>query len=534
MSKTLTAKNRHISFLGLFLVGLLMPNLLLSQVKASGQFEAGNLISDANFTSKDSMSVAEIQSFLETRGSVLVRVSPSQLGEGNNGRSAAQIIYEAVRTARTDFASSIYGPSNPLQLSLNPQIVLVTLQKEQSLITGTYDPNSASTATALKWAMGMGCPDGIGCSEAYAGFTNQVVYGAAQLMYNYYRAASSLYKPGLTYTISNTTGAPYYAAATQSVTIANSATSSLYQYTPHVFNGNYNFWLYMNRWFNIPPYRPDLALDPSDGTVYVVDDNGRWPVTAQGFSAWNFAWSDVKPITAQQLAFPVKSRFTHLIVDEEGTVWYIENGYKRVINSGRIFDRWGFNWQDVSWVAAAIMSKVPYGLPGYELVMSTGGDGTVNLATNSTLYPISGDMFVNAWNYSYREIGQVPGSVLTGLSTGKTLGRLVMLVGGDGTVFLVDLGVGYKLTGAVASAWRFDLSQTCTVGPSVLNEKGSGGYLTNLVRQADGDGTVYLVQDGQKRPITRSGWLANGYNGSDVRAVSANLLNTLTAGATVR
>ena len=87
-----------------------------------------NLISDGDFTSSGSLSLAQIQSFLSAKGSRLATYSWG-------GKSAARWIYDE---------SHEHG--------INPQVILVTLQKENSLIT-----SGSPSQTNLDWAMGYAC-----------------------------------------------------------------------------------------------------------------------------------------------------------------------------------------------------------------------------------------------------------------------------------------------------------------------------------------------------------------------------------------
>lgn len=504
-------------------------------VQAAG-FDPNNITSDSFFTARDSMSVSDIQNFLVQKGSVLAYLNPSQLGEEANGRSAAQIIYDASRVNRTDFASSQgYGPSNPLVMSLNPQVILVTLQKEQSLITGSYVAGSSATNSALRSAMGYGCPDSGGCDDTYAGFNYQVTYAAAQFMKNYYKASSSPYKPGQTYTITNTVGPPHNAPASQQVYIGNAATSSLYQYTPHVYNGNYNFWYFSNSWFSEPPFKPSLVQGP-DGTAYFIDSGYRWPITAGAFEAWGFSYGDVGTASADDLALPVGTPIKPIAIDEnDGSAYLVQGGKKRVITSERVFALAGLSWANSTKLPHYLIEKVPYGLPVYPLSMISGGDGSVYLATAGVAYPMTGDIYTNAWGYNtYKEIGQVPSSVLTSLPRNQMLTRLAIAVNTDGTVFLLDRGYGYKVSAAMASAWNLDLGQVRRVDNMLLDERGNGGMLTDLVTQAGGDGTVYKISGGQKRPMSGGYWRAQGYSSSNVRNVSASLLGTLPTGSALR
>jgi archaellum component FlaG (FlaF/FlaG flagellin family) len=188
------------------------------------------------------MSVASIQSFLTSKGGFLKDFS-------ENGRSAAQIIYDAAH-GYGDGTGTINGIAlNSSTGTVSPQIILVTLQKEQGLLTMPTRNDSSLNA-----AMGYGCPDGSSCNPSYTGFTKQVENGAWQLRYNYeaafkddswrttyYGSQTFASKPG---SVGQTVGLDSY-----TVTFANAATASLYRYTPHVYNGNYNFYNLFNSYF---------------------------------------------------------------------------------------------------------------------------------------------------------------------------------------------------------------------------------------------------------------------------------------------
>lgn len=211
------------------------------------------LISDADFSNVNSMSVADIQSFLVAQGSDLATISSSLLGSGANGRSAAQIIYDGEHA--NDPASSGCAQGiclDPSTGTISAKAILITLQKEEGLITGwKYDSTQTSRLTS---AMGYGCPDGSGCNPTYAGFANQVGWGAWQLRWNYemskagnsgvapYIVGGTL--PNMTYNVPDQN-----LSGSVTVFLSNNATASLYRYTPHLFYGNYNFWKLGITWF---------------------------------------------------------------------------------------------------------------------------------------------------------------------------------------------------------------------------------------------------------------------------------------------
>lgn len=213
------------------LVGILVLLVcLLIQKKSTASAASYNpnyLVSNTDFIDIHSMNTTEIQNFLVSRGSCLKDYS-------QNGRSAAQIIHDAAH-GHGDASGSISGITiNSTTGTINPEALLVTLQKEQSLIS---DP-SRCTDAVLRKAMGYGCPDSGGCSSTYAGFTKQVEWAAWQLRFNYERASGhgfSNYQVGQNFCFDDWNG-------THCGTFNNRATAALYRYTPHVYNGNYNFW----------------------------------------------------------------------------------------------------------------------------------------------------------------------------------------------------------------------------------------------------------------------------------------------------
>lgn len=255
-------RRHHVFFIRLLVGGLTslilgigsLPSLQQS-VRAEA-FNSSRLIDDATFIATDAMSISQIQQFLDEAGSGLRNFS-------ENGRSAAQIIWDASHghgAASNNGGAPINGILvNGSTGTVNPQVLLVTLQKEQSLISLT-NPSQSS----LDHAMGYGCPDSGGCNSTYLGFTKQVENAAWQLRYNYERAQGTGfgdYQVGQAFCFNDWNG-------THCGTYENRATSSLYRYTPHVYNGNYNFWnLYFNVYqFSVPDYAAHaISWSSSDG-----------------------------------------------------------------------------------------------------------------------------------------------------------------------------------------------------------------------------------------------------------------------------
>lgn len=244
------------------LIKKLLPSALLlagffmfGAGSANAQFNPGRIIDDGVFTNKNSMSVQDIQNFLNARVPTCdTNHAPGSGSQGEqppwiclknfseNGKSAAQIIWEAGQT-----------------YNINPQVILVTLQKENGLITDTWPYD-----WQYRTAMGMGCPDGAACDAQYFGFTNQVNQGTRHLagFFNQNAGWYIPYRPGSSYIKWH----PNSGCGGTNVNIENRATAALYSYTPYQPNagalanmygtgdgcssyGNRNFWRDFTVWF---------------------------------------------------------------------------------------------------------------------------------------------------------------------------------------------------------------------------------------------------------------------------------------------
>ena len=164
---------------------------------------------------------------------------------------------EELASAQTS-AEIIYEVAH--EYKINPQVLIVLLQKEQGLITDSF-PNSWQYRSAT----GYGCPDTAACDSKYYGFKNQVS-NAARLFRTVLDGGWTNYPLGENYIYYN----PNRDCGGSVVNIENLATSSLYRYTPYQPNadalaagygtaycgayGNRNFYLYFMDYFGDPTY----------------------------------------------------------------------------------------------------------------------------------------------------------------------------------------------------------------------------------------------------------------------------------------
>ncbi len=256
-------------------------------------FNPNRLIEDSVFSDKSAFGSAEgVQKFLESKNSILANTSSEFVSKLREPTSATLKVtledprpsLDRLRTA----AELIWDASQ--SSGINPQVIIVTLQKEQSLTTGHQGSTPERLQTALDYAMGFGCPDSGGCGALYKGFYYQIFGNVDSENNRYLGAAKSLMrsfstpggrgplyngavaKVGDTIVLGNTLGGYSGVQAQQSVVLENAATAALYRYTPHVFNGNYNFWRYMNQWFRYPS--GTIIAAPS-GQKFMIQNGSR-------------------------------------------------------------------------------------------------------------------------------------------------------------------------------------------------------------------------------------------------------------------
>lgn len=305
-------------------ITVFVSSVLLMQPHVAHAYSQTRLMDDSVFTNHDSMTQSEINTWLSDEAGFLSSWSddvditfPGKRendGDGNKclahiatGLGAHQIIKEAAQDWQAQYVIWRDGNGDIIPQSqwegwpqgdisscnsettqwadtnletINPQALLTTLQKEQSLITatGSYssspsayeNPSCCSNEYKLAWAMGYGVPDSGGKNHRYIGFYSQVNWAAWQLRFNHERSqgntgwddVGSLYYSGPmiegsfkrcgSCSVEQFDG--YYSVDGQNLYMENSATASLYRYTPHTCAegggcGNANFVSLFENWF---------------------------------------------------------------------------------------------------------------------------------------------------------------------------------------------------------------------------------------------------------------------------------------------
>lgn len=276
-----------------------------------GDWQAGNIIDDVVFYNDNSMSAEQVQQFLNAKVPVCdSQGTKSYAGTTRKAYSEARGISMPLICLKDYYenpsthANNLNGqpvPSGGIsaaqiivnvshQFTINPQVLLVLLQKEQGLVLDDWPwPSQYQTAT------GYGCPDSASCNSQYYGLYNQL-YNAARQFRAYANAPNQYnYVPGQNNRILYN---PSSSCGSSTVFIQNMATASLYNYTPYQPNqpaiaslygtgdscsayGNRNFWTFFNDWFGSSITNAKwLRQSTANGQVYLVVEgqtaNGSW------------------------------------------------------------------------------------------------------------------------------------------------------------------------------------------------------------------------------------------------------------------
>jgi hypothetical protein len=294
-------------------------------------FQPGNIIADSVFFSPGSMSTQDIQNFLnakvptcDTNGTQPYAGTTAAAYGTSRGypppyiclkdysmsvpATSADAFCSGAITAGTKSAAAIIKEvANAC--SINPEVLIVTLQKEQGLVTDDWP-----WPIQYRSAMGYGCPDTAACDSQYYGLFNQI-YNAAHQFQRYAKQPQLFnYNAGQTSFVAYN---PDSGCGGTNVAIQNHATADLYNYTPYQPNaaaladlygggdscsafGNRNFWRTFWDWFGSPSgvdygwqfVDVSISKDGSQLPNSTVHGNQSYDVTISALNSGNQSWSN--------------------------------------------------------------------------------------------------------------------------------------------------------------------------------------------------------------------------------------------------
>jgi len=480
----------------LFLFCLIVPWPALAQIEIDPNFNPNKIIEDSDLLNYDAMSLSDIQNFLQSKNSYLANYITSNAH--GTSKSAAEIIYDASHNNYDCDGVTLSDAPTELEkqqkcrkiTTVNPKFLLILLQKEASLIEDSNPPQAR-----LDWATGYGCPDGWVCNPYYKGFGKQVNSAALQFLAYINEQDHYTYKAGQTYTFSN----PYGTISKEPmvVTPLNKATAALYNYTPHVFNGNYNVYKLWNRYFP----KGNVILYPDGSILQVKDDPGIWliengkkrPFLSYSAFASRFKTDQIITITKDELdnyapGEAIKFANYSLVQIPDKTIYLLVNKEKRPFASLAVFKKIGFNPEEIEKASSSDLAIYTTGKP----------------ITATSTY--------------------VTGVLMQDIKTG-------------GIFYVVD-GTKAPLTDKILLTTKFKGKKIIKATPKTLNAYTKVDpvmFDDGTLVKTDSFPTVYLISNKQKRPFADETIFKKlGYNSKNIITVSSKFLYNYVQGEIIK
>lgn len=368
-----------------------------SSAASLSDFRAGNIISNEMMSNKVTMSEVQIQNFLKSK--VVCNSTGggyiNQLTISPDGRTASLPGYSATWNIKNGrfvcMADDTFNGETAAHIiwqaaqdyNINPQVLIVLLQKESGLITDDF-PNSIQYRSAT----GYGCPDTAPCDAQYYGLKNQV------------RRAAGLFNEVLTggwtnYPLGNNTVLynPDRSCGSSVVNIQNLATSALYRYTPYQPNpatlaapwgstvscgayGNSNFFMYFTTWFGSTTYNGKAVRSDTNGSGVYLIENGikRAFDSVDALYSHNYSWDKVLTVSSTTIASIPTGPALGINIDAytgrllksnapNSGIYLVESFVRRPFESAAAFNSYGYDWGKIITVSDAVMADIPIGPP---------------------------------------------------------------------------------------------------------------------------------------------------------------------------
>ncbi len=476
--------------------------------KTFAALDNSNVISDNRFVASGTMSEQDIQNFLSSHGSYLATYTvPAARYETWQGTSYYENpwigpIGNEVNATGWSAAHVIYQVSQ--WYTINPQVLITTLEKESGLIT-TSNP---SYYGLVQWSMGYAYTEGgilnaCGTSTNYnptgscAGFAMQVDWGGGALKQwmvwaNEHNSSAGIYYTGNTVSIDG-----------QSIYLGNGATAALYRYTPHIQTSFYNIF---TSWFSIER----AIADNGDQRQWIVDyttGTRQYIPSASVINAWNLDTNaPLQTMSATTLgSFRDMTDPLGNIIRPSGTltIYYVNGGRKYPIASIGVFAEWGLSTQDIIDTTANTGSlSITTNTATY--LDSNQQQWLIDFTVNTRYYISSGDIS-SAWGISVDPNNQnnnaptvsLPNAIFSGIVQGANLGRVVR-PSGDVAIYFVDNGTRYHIMSPeMMSAWGISTDSVLNLSKQLIDVS---------LHQAD---LGYIVKD----PNNTNIYMVDGSNG---------------------
>jgi len=501
-------------------------------------FDPGLIISDSVFYDFGTMTVDDIQRFLDSKVETCKASSSAptclryykmdtQAKAGEDGRcsalpaktnqSAAQIIFDVANACK-----------------INPRVLIVILQKEQGLIQA-----SNPTPYMYRAALGYGCPDSqpaiCGKGSTITGLFNQLYRAAGQLQwYGDPRGSFTYLKVGTNVKVkyqadfcdarnSKGTCTKWVDKCGSKVfQLKSQASAALYYYTPYTPNdvalknlygtgdtcsayGNRNFWRFYSDWFG-SPIGGGFLLKSEDSPTYLIVDSTRYEIKDANLI------ESLKPLgplgTVSQAyldSFKDGGELTPLVQSTAKKLYFVADGKKHSLANCDLASEIGLDCASAITLTTSQLSALTTVGGTTTYVPGEGADRY--LIDNGEIHEILDAPSVAAANIKLPTLSKTKISAFKSLAWGAP-------VASSGTFFtdrssgqkgVYVTGQFYRIPADMATEIDFGKWFTPSAGslsPQGLSAVETGVELKPFVR--DSTGSNWLISDTGKRPISKT------------------------------
>ena len=499
---------------------------------SGSRFDPGLIISDSVFYDFGTMSVEEIQRFLESKvPNCTAKTSPTCLRyyktdiaaqkavsgrcaaiPAATGQSAAQVIYAVARAC-----------------GINPRVLLVMLQKEQGLISSTNP-----SAYMYKAAMGYGCPDSNPaiCGNVYTGLFNQVYHAAGQMRwygnpkgsYTYLKPGSTISRPysPKSYSTLDKNGNVTKAATCgfKSFTLQNQATANLYYYTPYTPNsaalknlyslgdscsayGNRNFWRYFWDWFG-SPIGGGFLLKSDKSDVFLIVNDTRYRVTDPAMLTALAPLGPLGTISQAYLdSFKLGQDLTRVFSSATGQYYFFDDSKKFSFSDCNQVAAFGL---DCTKAVQLTNSQIAALAPGGSVTTYVQGtEGDRYLIQNGVRHEILDDVSTTSAAITLPTVSPVTAATFNYLPWGAPIAKDGSLFTNrsNGHIGVIVAGTYYELDPAVSALADFTKwfrKSTGSLSLEGVSTIASLSVVSDIIAGPNHD--TYLITSLGKRPIT--------------------------------
>jgi len=535
-----------LSFIGLTLAVALAGNGLFGAGSAHA-YSNNNMIDNAVFDNTNSMSTAQIQSFLNQFPNSCIKnyQAPDPITDLNNWSHYGALVpaSQVIKDAATRWG-------------INPQVILTTLQKEEQLIDGSQGcanwklwsamgyncPSSTTytytvadlTAAPINYAGGLPADMSSGAGPTCAnkaqgvGFSAQVYHGAWQLefgrqrsegdgnlnwdtdnyvqYYGYMTAGTrARYQGGSTATYSGNITLSDGA----NVTLANGATASLYSYTPYI----QSFDSIFSGWFG-PPNGTPIVQVPGDPTEYLVWGGYYYPIpSGTVLNAWGFGSTPITQTSSSYFtSLKQGPRLSTLArFGSDPTAYLIDGNIAHGFPNGTVYSDYGYSYGVSETIFdTTLQGAIASGTVAASIIRTPDSAAYIMKGGRKSLFPdyqtfntLGSPVYSSqpSVNLSFAYASQLPDGAPLLLD-----GKVVRQSDGS-TIYLYDSGKLYTFSPQSYQAWGGGLDYSFE-SPSLSQFPAPNPAPTLVSNSA---GTRYMVDSGAKLQINSDVQSAWGY-----------------------